>query len=354
VRVLHAPVNIGNQPWMLSRAERRLGLESDLVVNYQTWLGYPADRVLSEYGAGTFKHLAARASFGALAPWRYDVLHFYFGRSSLCWDDLPKYKALAFLDLKMAKRLGKRVFMTLQGCDVRLAGESHVRNEFTPCGPGLCGAYDTCVASLDDQRRALIADVLPLCDRVFALNPELIHFVPDAEFVPYANVDIHEVAPVGPTGHDRPLIVHAPSSGDIKGTPRILAAMDELKKQYEFDFVLVENKTHAEAMELYKQADMAIDQVLSGWYGGFAVEMMAMGKPVACYIRDEDCSFVPEELMQDLPILKLNPNSLVKDLGDWLVRWQELAARGAASRAFVEKWHDPDVIAEKMAKYYAA
>jgi len=35
MRVLHAPVNIGNQPWVLSRYERKLGVESDFHVNYK-------------------------------------------------------------------------------------------------------------------------------------------------------------------------------------------------------------------------------------------------------------------------------------------------------------------------------
>ena len=49
MRVLHGPVNVGNQPWVLSRYERLLGAQSDVVVNYSTWLGYQVDRCLSEY-----------------------------------------------------------------------------------------------------------------------------------------------------------------------------------------------------------------------------------------------------------------------------------------------------------------
>ena len=51
LRVLHAPVNVGNQPWSLSRAERALGVKSDLIINYQTSFGYPADVVTGELGS---------------------------------------------------------------------------------------------------------------------------------------------------------------------------------------------------------------------------------------------------------------------------------------------------------------
>jgi len=334
------------------RAERQIGFDSDLVVNYQTWLGYPADRVLSQLGDRSLSSLFRRVRFGASAPWRYDVLHYYFGRSSLCWDDLPGFDRIAFADLLLAKRLGKKVLMTLQGCDARLAAESNRANEFTPCGEGLCPSFSTCVETLDDNRRHLIEKILPLCDHVFALNPELMHFVPNAEFLPYANVDLQDIQPTPSPANERPVIVHAPSAGDLKGTPRILAAIEKLADRYDFEFVLVENKTHKEAMEIYRRADLAIDQVLFGWYGGFAVEMMALGKPVACYIRESDCSFVPDELMRDLPIVRLNPHTLADDLGHWLERsatWRDLGLR---SRKFVEKWHDPVTIAKQLSNYY--
>src|SRR6476620_1049633 len=88
VRVLHGPVNVGNQPYVLSRHERELGADSSLVVNYSTWLAYPADRVLGDYGSSSARARLRRLAFGLSAPFRFDVLHFYFGRSFLTWDDL--------------------------------------------------------------------------------------------------------------------------------------------------------------------------------------------------------------------------------------------------------------------------
>ena len=84
LRVLHGPCNVGNQPWVLSRAERALGVRSDLVVNYGTWLGYPSDLQLGTCGRKSLKSIVARTAFAATAPFRYDVLHYYFGRSFFC------------------------------------------------------------------------------------------------------------------------------------------------------------------------------------------------------------------------------------------------------------------------------
>ena len=81
IRVLHAPVNVGNQPWVLSRHERAWGIQSDLVVNYPTWLEYPADRCLGRRNDSSWPARWRRLRFAVAAPWRYDVLHLYFGQS---------------------------------------------------------------------------------------------------------------------------------------------------------------------------------------------------------------------------------------------------------------------------------
>lgn len=352
LRVLHAPVNVGNQPWSLSRAERRLGLKSDLVTNYQTWLGYPADRVLSSIGDRSLRGLARRTLAGLASSFSYDVVHYYFGRSLLYWDDLPKFNRFPFADLHLARRLGRRVFMTLQGCDVRLAHESNKRYAYTPCAEGRCTAFQACLQQYDKQRHRLIDEILPLCDRIFYLNPEIGRYVPSATFLPYANVDIDSIEVIPPRVGGRPRIVHSPSDASLKGTALILDALEKLKSSYDFELILVQNKSHSEAMEIYKAADIAVDQVLFGWYGGFSVEIMAMGKPVACYIREEDLGVVPRALRDELPVLRIHPETLVSDLARILDRRDEWVGIGAKSRAFAERWHDPNVIAARMVEVY--
>jgi len=352
LRVLHAPVNVGNQPWTLSRAERRLGVESDLVTNYSTWIGYPADRVLSSVGDMSLRGLANRISGGIAAPFKYDVIHYYFGRSLLFWDDLSRFNRLPYADLHIAKWLGRKIFMTLQGCDSRIASLSNRRYAHTTCAEGRCSAYSACIDHYDQQRMSMIANVLPQCDRVFFLNPELGHYAPNATFLPYANVDIGAIDILPPRQSGVPRIVHSPSDPAIKGTRQILEALDALKSRYEFELILVQNKSHAEAMRIYRDADIAIDQIFIGWYGGFSVEMMAMGKPVACYIRDEDLAVVPPKMREQLPILRINPDTLASDIASILERRAEWTAIGKRSRAFVERWHDPDRIAARMIELY--
>ncbi len=357
MRVLHGPVNVGNQPWVLSRAERRLGLKSDLVVNYGTWLQYPADRTLGGYQKKTWGAIASRASFALSAPFRYDVFHYYFGRTFMLWDDfgakLGDHDDIVLSDLHLARRLGRRTFMTLQGCDIRLARESNARNAITACANGHCSAYATCVQSIDNDRERMRETLLSLMDRVFYLNPELGHYAPSGIFLPYANVDVSTSVPVKSDAARRPRIVHAPSDGAIKGTPLILAAIDRLKQRYDFEFILVQNLPHADAMAIYRSADLAIDQIYAGWYGGFAVELMAMGIPVAAYIREEDEMFVPADMWAENPILRLKPQTLEADIANVLDNRKEWPRLGALARRYALRWHDPLMIAGALKRIYA-
>src|SRR5262245_16678729 len=352
MRILHGPVNIGNQPWALSRAERRLGAKSDVVCNYATWPKFKADRVLSQYREKSPSAVWGRLRFGLTAPFRYDILHYYFGRSMLVWDDYaPKYQEghwLYFRDLKLGRALGRTVVFTLQGCDVRLASRSNAMNRITMCRRNGCSVFQTCVSQLDAVRQRFMDTYLPLAHRVFYLNPELGHFLSKGEFMPYGNVILDEIEPVWPDRSARPRILHAPSSDSIKGSAQIEAALQELASRFDFEYVPIRSVSHEDAMKLCRSADLVIDQLLAGWYGGIAVETMAMGKPVACYIRDEDLDVLPQEMRADLPVLRINEATLVDDLAAILERQREWPEIGTRSRRFVERWHNPDRIARSL------
>jgi glycosyltransferase involved in cell wall biosynthesis len=110
---------------------------------------------------------------------------------------------------------------------------------------------------------------------------------------------------------------------------------------------------HAQAKEAYKSADILIDQVLAGFYGALAVELMAMGKPVVCYLREEDMHHLPEGMREDMPIINAEPDTLYEVLKEWLTtRKGELAERGRQGRAFAEKWHNPAKIARQVLDDY--
>jgi len=242
--------------------------------------------------------------------------------------------------------------MTYQGCDVRISRRSADDYPVTPCTLGECAAAPTCREVLDRRREETMNAVLPLVDATFVLNPELAKYVPGATFLPYASVDVDVFEPVWPSRGPEIRVVHAPSDEGIKGSAKIIAALEDLKDSYPIDLRVVRGLPHAEALEIYRSADIVIDQVLAGWYGGFAVEVMAMGKPVAAYVRDEDLDVLPAGMRDDLPIIRVRPDTLEADLAAAFDRrdtWQEVAER---SRAYVHRWHHPREIARDMLRNY--
>ena len=165
---MHGHGNIGNQPWALSRAERARGHRSDLVINYSTWFGYPADRKLNPLGQNTRSHRLRRRWHALSAPFRYNVIHYYFGCGFMLWDDFgeamhadPAKNRNKLLDMRLARRLDRRLFMTLQGCDVRIAAKSFENNAITMCKMDGCPAFATCLSHYDAERRAMIEQMLP-------------------------------------------------------------------------------------------------------------------------------------------------------------------------------------------------
>jgi glycosyltransferase involved in cell wall biosynthesis len=123
----------------------------------------------------------------------------------------------------------------------------------------------------------------------------------------------------------------------------------------DFEFHLVEGLSHDHAERLYRRADLLVDQVLVGWYGGLAVEFMALGKPVVCYLREEDLRFIPAQMRRDMPIIQSTPATLYAVLKEWLTtRRERLQEVGQRSRAYVEQWHDPRKIAAHLKGEYEA
>ena len=111
---------------------------------------------------------------------------------------------------------------------------------------------------------------------------DAIRWVPEAEVIP-PGIDLAAIAPAPPSERKRPLIVHAPSSRRRKGSEHVIAAVDGL----DADLELVEGLHHDEAFERYRAADIVVDQLNAGWYGLFAIEAMALGKPVVTFLHDE-------------------------------------------------------------------
>jgi glycosyltransferase involved in cell wall biosynthesis len=328
--ILHAPADVGGNAYGLSRAERELGLRSDVAVFSPGPFGYGFDvdlRAGIDYPL--WIRFPRRAAFLRRALRQYDVFHFNFGLTFLQVRQL----GVVLDELALVKRAGKTVLMTYQGCDVRPKANC-------PC------RHPECFAGAR-YRQPAAERVLRHADRVFFLNPDLRHWLPGATFVPYASVDPREIRAVPAPDGPELVVAHAPTDRQVKGTQHVEDAVADLQREgLPVRLDLIEGVTQDEVLRRIALADVVVDQVLIGWYGAFAVEAMALGRPVLAYIREDE----PEDnpFGDALPIVRATEASLTHDLRALAADRERRLERGAAGRRFAEEHHDPRRIARTV------
>ncbi len=307
LRVTHCPVNVAGIPWQNVQAQRQKGIDARLVVFNRSKLHPEADWSLERHG-GLPRRLATQAAAQVRLLPRTDVFHFYFGLTLV-----PK--SVQFPLLRLARK--KSVFHFL-GTDIR--GK-------TP-------------AELAYGKRA---------DAQIVGSYDALRWVPEAHVVP-PGLDLGQFTPRPPSDNPRPLVVHAPSNREKKGTRYVIEACEQL----EVDLDIVEGVPHLEARERYARADIVVDQLNAGWHGVFALEAMALGKPVVTHLRPEVVERSAEGFGVRVPIVPATKETLVDALRPLVESPAQRRETGAASRAYVEEVHGIDRITDRLLDIYAS
>jgi glycosyltransferase involved in cell wall biosynthesis len=306
VRVTHCPVNTAGIPWTNVQALRGRGIDARLVVFNRYALHPEADLDLGRSGGLARQQITQWRAFARLAP-RTDIFHFYFGLTLL-----PKS-----VQFPLLRALGKRSVMHFLGSDIRgktpaqLAWARHA-------GARVVGSYDAA------------------------------RWVPDAEVIP-PGIDVRAIEPAPPSERERPVVLHAPSSRTRKGTEFVVAACAELNVELE----IVEGLDHREAFERYRRADVIVDQLNAGWYGIFAIEAMALGKPVVTFLHDEAVRRTEEAFGVEVPIISATKDTLAGALRPLVESADERRRVGRASRAYAEEVHDLERMTDRLLALYA-
>jgi glycosyltransferase involved in cell wall biosynthesis len=352
---------VGGQASGLVAAERELGLDSRSVALEPSPYGYPVDDVLRRPSEGRARFELRRLQLLARALRDYDVVHFNFGSAIL---PLPARgpgasgahrlyaRVAAGLDLRLLRRLGKGIVVSFQGDDVR-QGDVLSRTYPASLADEVEPGYYT--AEGDTAKRRIVELFDRTAHAIFYLNPDLANVLPArARFLPYAHVDPRSWTPGTADPGEPPLVVHAPSRRDTKGTRHVLAAVEALRREgVPFRFELVEGVTQSDARAVYERSDILVDQLVAGWYGGLAVEAMALGVPVVAFVREDDLGVVPAEMRVELPTIQATPETVLDVLRGLLTGPRSaLVERGRRSRAYVERWHDPLRIAAELRGIY--
>jgi glycosyltransferase involved in cell wall biosynthesis len=300
-------VNFAGIGWTNVQALRRKGIDARLVV-FNTQPAHPeADENLHLPRGPAWRRQAVQ--FRALAKLlpSTDVFHFYFGLTLV-----PK--RIQFPILKAARK--KSVFHFV-GSDIRGKSTDEL-------------AYGR------------------LADTQIVGSYDATRWIPEAEVVP-PGIDLSAIEPVPPRADEPVRVAHAALSRRRKGTELVVVACEELGLELD----VIENVRHDEVGPRLARADIVVDQLNSGWYGLFAIEAMAYGKPVVGYILDEAATRTAAAFGVEVPIVRTTKETLAADLRTLAGSPEERRSRGAAGRAYVERVHDADKMADRLIDMYS-
>lgn len=331
LRIFHGPENVAGVAETLARAQRRLGHQARAGV-FEHEFDYSMEDVIPLSRRRPVR--AARAA--QLAP-SFDVFQFYFGQSLLG----PRLS-----DVPVLRRLGKKVFFYFCGCDIRDEKATIMRYPISGCRdcfPKLCAP--------NRDRARFVAETY--ADGSFVATPDLLEFVDRSILVPQPfdvdRVDAVLREPAPERDHDRFVVAHAPSNHLIKGTKYLVGAVEQLRVEgLPIELVVLSGRSHSEVLRLARTADLAVDQLLVGSYGLFAVEMMALGVPVAVYLRDD----LVGEYPAPPPVFDATPATIADVLRAAAAGTLPLRERAAEGVEYAGTFHAPDRVARLCLDLY--
>lgn len=336
-----------------ARAERLLGVRALSVVTHSYFVTSAFDLQLAKTShPKVWRYAVSWAALG-VALLLAKRVHTFFDAGFL-----PSINRFQFnpRELWLYRVFGVQHVVWSYGADVRTRNATLALGEPNACtdcdAPGL---HCVCSSQLAAANLARLARSAKLMATMGDMN----------EYVPHARHNLHywpidldrfnATAPVPSSsqpGLERRTtlkVAHAPNHRQFKGSRYLIEAVAQLRAEgVGIELMLVERVANAQALAMYAEADLVFDQCLIGFHGYFALEAMALGKPVLAFIRKPSYLLQPDEC----PIIQVERDSIA----DVLRRCSEdrawLARMGQKGRAYVERHYSVRAFSGRLAQAY--
>lgn len=346
------PINMIRE---LAEADRRLGNEAETVVFNAYYITSNFDVVLKPYeDAVVAQRPGDQVAFHNLvlvwALLRFDNFHLFNDRGVTL--PLGGYGAdfgIALREMDLYRAAGKQLYTYAYGADHRMRQKTLDSGRFNFCmecpEPGRFCVCDD--ASAEKMLGEIAARATAMIGTGLAMT-----LLPDARNLYYTVVDTDRLLPAAapvPSG-SRPLrIGHFPNHGFFKGTRFVEDAVASLVAEGEsIELVMISGVPQVEILARMATVDVLVDQLIGGAFGLTAIEAMALGRPVICYLRPG----VALANLENCPVVQADPDT-IKDVLRRLAREREaLAEIGARSRDYVVRNYSIDVFARRLASLY--
>lgn len=347
MKILYAPTNIASMQAITTDALNTIeGVEAKCIIFGRHKYNTPSKNTIEIPGreVNIFKQWYYKLT-GFLILIKYmrqaDVIHW-------TWGSMYPLQ----LDLHLARMSKKKRFVEWVGSDIRIPDVTMQESKWYK--DVFDKGYE--YARIENKKKSYaVQERFKRLGFIPILVPEMKLFLKPGLFpkvyTTHYRIDTSSYKPVYPSvDNKKPVIVHSPSARIAKGSDYILKTLNELKKDYDFEYIELHDKPHEEVLKAIEKADIFIDQVILGSYAMAAIEAMSFGKPVFAYIMPR---VFEQGLPADCPVVNANPDTLKEKLIPYLSDPVLRHETGVKSRAYVVRVHDADKIARQFYEIYS-
>lgn len=146
---------------------------------------------------------------------------------------------------------------------------------------------------------------------------------------------------------ERPLVAHAPTGREKKGTATWLAALEDLPA----DLMLLENLTWWDCVRQKAHADLLMDQLRVG-FGNNAIEAWAMGIPVISGVEDANVRDRMIQMIGYLPFYATSPTTVPDRLREIVTDPELRGEYTSRGWAYVNDFHDEAKVVDQWQEIY--
>jgi glycosyltransferase involved in cell wall biosynthesis len=256
-------------------------------------------------------------------------------------------------ELTLLKLLNKKIVSFPSGCLEEVLYEDFVQHE----NGRVCRNCGYAESVCDDRKNQRSFNLRKKYFDFTIANTPLPSRRIQKEMVRYKSLDLDQYHP----DIEVPDALRLPSSGNlrilhgfynknrlnegknIKGSGYVLDAIEQLKSEgYPVEYYYLTDAALVDMPYYQVQADIVVDQLIYGWWGSTAIEAMALGKPVICYLTPSWKKLFLERFTEykSLPIVEANTKNIYDVLKRLVVDEEYRDQKGKEARLFAEKHFD--------------
>jgi glycosyltransferase involved in cell wall biosynthesis len=336
-------------------ADRALKVNAHSLVFDTYYISSDFDFVLSQVQA---RLMAERAQDWISFRWimliwalaNFDIFHLYNDRGIIAPTGgygNPHF-GIAVTEMKIYRKAKKRLYTYAYGADHRLRKKTLALGTWTFCSE--CpepGKFCLC----DDDGGGAMLEVIRQYSTAVIAHGLAMKIIPGARNIPYLAVDADKLRPRTDRSinQDQFVVGHFPNHPYFKGSNYLEKAILKLQSEgYNILLLKLGGKPNSEILEAMGEIDVLVDQLVSGSFGLTAVEAMALGCPVICYLHNGVDIAEPESC----PIIPANPDTIEDVLRSLLLDRERLRHARKMGPLYVRRNYSTQSLARHLAELY--